>query len=119
MEGVLELNVRRKSLGDRAWERCQSQAYQSLSRSGQKLVYVADPSVPRGITGLLASRLSGFFKVPVLAVAAGQEKAVGSLRSPFSMEGFLDRFADLLTNYGGPDCAAGFTMARGGLPPFV
>ncbi|OHD73077.1 MAG: single-stranded-DNA-specific exonuclease RecJ, partial [Spirochaetes bacterium RBG_16_67_19] len=118
IEGVLELNARRKSLGDRAWERCQSQAYQSLSRSGQKLVYVADPSVPRGITGLLASRLSGFFKVPVLAVAAGQEKAVGSLRSPFSMEGFLDRFADLLTNYGGHDCAAGFTMASEELPRF-
>jgi single-stranded-DNA-specific exonuclease len=111
IEGVLELNARRKALGDRAWERCQSQAYQSFARSGQKLVYVADPSIPRGITGLLASRLSGFFKVPVLAVSAGPLKAVGSLRSPFSMEGFLDRFADLLTNYGGHDCAAGFTMA--------
>ena len=118
IEGVLELNVQRKSLGDRAWERCQSQAYQSLSRSGQKLVYVADPSIPRGITGLLASRLSGFFKVPVLAVSAGPLKAVGSLRSPFSMEGFLDRFADLLTNYGGHDCAAGFTLASEELPRF-
>ena len=118
IEGVLELNARRKSLGDRAWERCQSQAYQSLSRSEQKLVYVADPSIPRGITGLLASRLSGFFKVPVLAVSAGPLKAVGSLRSPFSMEGFLDRFADLLANYGGHDCAAGFTLASEELPRF-
>jgi single-stranded-DNA-specific exonuclease len=118
IEGVLALNAQRISLGDQAWERCQSQAYQSLSRSEQKLVYVADSSVPRGITGLLASRLSGFFKVPVLAVAAGQEKAVGSLRSPFSMEGFLDRFADLLTNYGGHDCAAGFTMASEEQPRF-
>jgi single-stranded-DNA-specific exonuclease len=118
IEGVLELNTRRKSLGDRAWERCQSQAYQTLSKSGQKLVYVSDPSIPRGITGLLASRLSGFFKVPVLAVSAGPLKAVGSLRSPFSMEGFLDRFADLLANYGGHDCAAGFTLASEELPRF-
>jgi single-stranded-DNA-specific exonuclease len=118
IEGVLELNTRRKSLGDRAWEHCQSQAYQSLSKSGQKLVYVSDPTIPRGITGLLASRLSGFFKVPVLAVSAGPAKAVGSLRSPFSMEGFLDRFADLLANYGGHDCAAGFTLASDELPRF-
>ncbi len=81
-------------------------------------MYVADPSIPRGITGLLASRLSGFFKVPVLAVSAGPPKAVGSLRSPFSMEGFLDRFADLLANYGGHDCAAGFTLASEELPRF-
>jgi single-stranded-DNA-specific exonuclease len=118
IEGVLELNAQRKSLGDRAWEGCLSQAYQSFNKSGQKLVYVADPSIPRGITGLLASRLSGFFKVPVLTVSAGPLKAVGSLRSPFSMEGFLDRFADLLTNYGGHDCAAGFTLAVEELPRF-
>jgi len=43
-------------------------------------------------------------------VSAGPRKSVGSLRSPFSMEGFLDRFADLLANYGGHDCAAGFTL---------
>jgi single-stranded-DNA-specific exonuclease len=110
IEAVLELNARRKSLGDRAWERCQSQAYETFNRTGQKLVYVADPAIPRGITGLLASRLSGFFKVPALVVSSGPRKSVGSLRSPFSMEGFLDRFADLLANYGGHDCAAGFTL---------
>jgi single-stranded-DNA-specific exonuclease len=118
IDEVLDLNNRRKSLGDRAWERCQSQAYQTLARSGQKLVFVADPEVPRGITGLLASRLSGFFKVPALAVSLGASKAVGSLRSPFSMEGFLDRFADLLSNYGGHDCAAGFTLASEELTRF-
>ena len=118
IDAVLELNNRRKSLGDRAWERCQSQAYQTLARSGQKLVFVADPEIPRGITGLLASRLSGFFRVPALAVSAGASKAVGSLRSPFSMEGFLDRFSDLLANYGGHDCAAGFTVANGELTRF-
>jgi single-stranded-DNA-specific exonuclease len=118
IEGVLELNTRRKLLGDRAWELCLPLAYQSFSKSGQKLVYVADPSIPRGITGLLASRLSGFFKVPVLAVSAGPQKAVGSLRSPVSMKGFLDRFADLLVNYGGHDCAAGFTLAAEELPRF-
>jgi single-stranded-DNA-specific exonuclease len=34
------------------------------------------------------------------------------------MEGFLDRFSDLLANYGGHDCAAGFTLAAEELPRF-
>ncbi len=118
IDGVLELNIRRKALGDRAWEQCLPKAYQSFGKAAQKLVYVADPDIPRGITGLLASRLSGFFKVPALAVSTGPLKAVGSLRSHFSMGGFLDRFADLLVNYGGHDCAAGFTVTIEELPRF-
>lgn len=108
---VLELNDRRKLQGDRAWDVCYSQAYSSLQKSGGKLVFIRDDSIPRGITGILASRLLGFFKVPSLVVALGETKAVGSLRSSYPMDGFLDQFADLLGNYGGHDCAAGFTLA--------
>jgi single-stranded-DNA-specific exonuclease len=111
IESVLALNEQRKAQGDRAWDLCSRLGYASLEKSGGKLVYVADEAIPRGITGLLASRLVGFFKVPALVVARGADKSVGSLRSPYPMDGFLDRFADLLGNYGGHDCAAGFSLA--------
>ena len=99
IEGVLELNARRKSLGDRAWERCQSQAYQSLSRSGQKLVYVADPSVPRGITGLLGLPAFRFFQGPRSGGCRRPGKSRGFPAQPFlhgGLPGPLRRPADQL-----------------------
>jgi single-stranded-DNA-specific exonuclease len=110
IEEVLALNDQRKAQGDRAWELCSRLGFSSMEKSAGKLVYVADGSIPRGITGLIASRLVAFFKVPALVVARGAERSVGSLRSPYPLDGFLDRFADLLVNYGGHDCAAGFSM---------
>ncbi len=107
---VLELNRTRKSVGDDVWEACLPRARESLERAAGKFVLVADRRIPRGLTGILAARLSGLFKVPALAVALSDRKAVGSLRSPYPLNGFLDRFADLLANYGGHDCAAGFHL---------
>jgi single-stranded-DNA-specific exonuclease len=118
IDAVLALNDQRKAQGDRAWELCSRQGFASLEKSGGKLVYVADSSIPRGITGLIASRLVGFFKVPALVVAQGADKSVGSLRSPYPLDGFLDRFADLLGNYGGHDCAAGFNLSSEDLERF-
>jgi len=108
---IVELNRKRKALGDRLWDSCFPRARDSLERSGGKLVFVKGTDIPRGITGILASRLVGFFKVPALVVSVGEAKAVGSLRSPYPVNGFLDRFAELLQNYGGHDRAAGFNLA--------
>lgn len=107
---IVELNRQRKALGDKLWDGCFPQAKSSLESSGGKLVFVHGPQIPRGITGILASRLVGFFKVPALVLSEGQVKAVGSLRSPYPVNGFLDRFAELLQNYGGHDRAAGFNL---------
>jgi single-stranded-DNA-specific exonuclease len=107
---ILELNRKRKQLGDKLWDSCFPQARASLERSGGKFVLVLAAEIPRGITGILAARLVGFFKVPAVVVAVGEAKAVGSLRSPYPASGFLDLFAELLQNYGGHDRAAGFNL---------
>lgn len=110
LEAVLELNARRKRLGDSLWDACYGQATRSADRAGGKLVLVSDRGIPRGITGILAARLAAAFRVPALVVALGEEKAVGSLRSPYPVDGLLDQFAELLLNYGGHDRAAGFSL---------
>jgi single-stranded-DNA-specific exonuclease len=115
---ILSLNKKRKNMGDKIWTALFPRARESLEKSGGKCVLVHDPELPKGITGIIAARLSNTFKSPALAVSVGEDKAVGSLRSPYSMNGFLDQFADLLINFGGHDCAAGFSLASSRLEDF-
>jgi single-stranded-DNA-specific exonuclease len=110
IDSILQLNRQRKQLGDKVWDTCFPRARASLERTAGKLVFVADASIRRGITGILAARLVSFFKIPSIVVSLGESKAVGSLRSPYPAEGFLDLFAEYFLNYGGHDRAAGFSL---------
>ena len=118
LEAVLELNARRRHLGDRLWDSCFGRAGRSLERTGGKLLLVSDSDIPRGITGILAARLAGAFRVPAVVVAVGGTKAVGSLRSPYPLDGFLEGFGELLANFGGHDRAAGFSLLPERFPAF-
>jgi single-stranded-DNA-specific exonuclease len=110
IDSILQLNRQRKLLGDKIWESCFPDAQASIERTGGKFVFLAASEIPRGITGILAARLVNFFKIPAVVVSLGQSKAVGSLRSPYPVDGFLDLFAEYLLNYGGHDRAAGFNL---------
>jgi single-stranded-DNA-specific exonuclease len=110
IDSILQLNRQRKQLGDKIWDGYFPEARASIEQTDGKFVFVAASEIPRGITGILAARLAGFFKVPAVVVSLGQVKAVGSLRSPYPVDGFLDLFADYFLNYGGHDRAAGFNL---------
>jgi len=110
IDSILQLNRQRKQLGDKVWDTCFPRARASLERTAGKFVFVADASIRRGITGILAARLVSFFKTPSIVVSLGDSKAVGSLRSPYPAHGFLDLFAEYFLNYGGHDRAAGFNL---------
>ncbi len=118
VDALLELNRRRKGLGDQAWEKCLDQARQSLDRSRGRFILVADRSINRGVTGIMASRMVGVFRVPTIVMAVSGDRTVGSLRSPYKLDRFLDHFSDLLSTYGGHDHAAGFSMAALNLEAF-
>jgi single-stranded-DNA-specific exonuclease len=113
VDAILELNRRRKQLADRIWDLCLPKAKGSLERSEGKFSFVSDAEIPRGITGILAARMVSFFKLPALVVSLGREKAVGSLRSPYGMNGFLELFDDIFSSYGGHDRAGGFSLPLG------
>jgi single-stranded-DNA-specific exonuclease len=118
VDALLELNRRRKGLGDQVWDRVLKQARESLEKSGGRFVLVADKGINRGITGLIAARLVGAFRVPAIAAAVSEDRVVGSLRSPYRVDQFLDRFPGLLASYGGHDLAAGFSMVAANLEAF-
>jgi single-stranded-DNA-specific exonuclease len=117
---VFEMNRLRKKKEESIWESVLSKARRSYESCDEKFIFVSGSFIDRGITGLLAARLVNTFHVPAAVVAELQDRAVGSMRSPqeYSIRDFLNRFEDLLTDYGGHDFAAGFTMPRERLNEF-
>lgn len=119
-EGIVELNQRRKKIGDEMWDRILPEARASLERNDSKFVLVCDSRVHRGITGILAARLVNFFEVPSAVCAVLEDKVVGSLRSTrgYGAIHFLEGCSDIFRDYGGHDYAAGFNLSREDLPRF-
>ncbi|TVQ37165.1 MAG: single-stranded-DNA-specific exonuclease RecJ [Spirochaetaceae bacterium] len=113
VDQVVKLNVQRREIGDQAWGRVLPQARTSFETFGGKLVVVQDDEVHRGITGILAGRLSRQFRAPALVMTSVNGKTVGSVRSVrgFLATEFLKQFEDILDEWGGHDPAAGFALA--------
>ncbi|MBN2738997.1 MAG: single-stranded-DNA-specific exonuclease RecJ [Spirochaetales bacterium] len=108
---IIELNKRRKNLGDSTWKKHLNKAADNFLKSNNKFVFISG-DIHRGITGIMASRLLKYFNAPALVVACLKNKAVGSLRSNENVnaKGFLSQFSEILSDFGGHDLAGGFSM---------
>jgi single-stranded-DNA-specific exonuclease len=121
VEQLLSLDGQRRSLGETAWNLLLDQAKESLEKTGGRCVLVHDGRIQRGITGIMASRLQGFFRTPAVVIAEGGEPAVGSIRcnrDHVIAQFFARHGSDFLT-YGGHDFAGGFSIGRDRLPSFL
>lgn len=121
VEQLFALDGKRKSLGESAWSLLMGPARESLERSGGRCILVHDERVQRGITGVIASRLQGFFKAPSIVIAEAGDLAVGSIRcnQPRVIANFFARHGPDFLNYGGHDFAGGFSVEREKLGAFV
>jgi len=111
-----ELNRQRQQLTAEALEKARAAVLaEGIDRP---LLFVADPSFPPGVVGLVASRLAEEFYRPAVVVEQGVEESRGSARSipEFHITQALDRCTDLLLRYGGHRAAAGFTVRTADLP---
>ena len=119
---LVQLNKQRKKLSDDIWERMLPSAKKSFESTGSKFVMVSNNYLPRGLTGILASRCVKFFKVPSVLVAVVDDgsMAIGSVRSPdnFNCYDFLsdEIFSDLFINFGGHAFAGGFSLNPENIP---
>lgn len=112
-EALIAMNLERRKLGSESWETIYPMAKESLALHGDKLVLVGDKAVHRGITGVIASKMTNVFAVPaVIASFQPDGTVVGSIRSArgFNIGAFLEVSADLFIDYGGHDAAAGFSL---------
>jgi len=121
-ERVIQMNLDRRRLGTEEWEIVYPKARESLAENCEKLAVVGGEEVHRGITGLIASRLTGTLDVPaVVASFQSDGIVVGSVRSArgFAVTPFLEACSDLFIDYGGHDLAAGFSLQAANWPEFL
>ncbi|TVR57977.1 MAG: single-stranded-DNA-specific exonuclease RecJ [Spirochaetaceae bacterium] len=107
---IIELNKRRKKIGDEAWKRIMPKARDSFLSLAERFVIVHDNAVHRGITGIIAGRLTRFFNAPAAVITSQDGRAVGSIRTVrgFGATTFLKQFEDVFDDWGGHDAAGGF-----------
>lgn len=117
---IVNMNKERRSLGEKTWGKILSQAYTSYDDFKGKMVMVSGKDIHRGITGIIASRLLNQFNTPSFVVSVQDSIAIGSVRSDdaTNVKEILARCSDLFIDYGGHDCAAGFSIQRENLPHF-
>lgn len=115
-EEVIGMNQDRRRLGTEGWEAVLPDARKSLEAHDGKFVLVGRDDVNRGITGIIAARLSNTLRVPAIVAAfLGGGTIVGSLRSlrGYPVKALLETCSDLFIDYGGHDEAAGFSLPEG------
>lgn len=112
---LLQLNEERKKLVNDAIYVTKTKAEEALSKNEGKLIVVADESIHKGITGLLAGKLLGEYNVPSIALTKTENIWAGSMRSPENViaTDFLKAFGeDFFIAYGGHNAAAGFSFSE-------
>jgi single-stranded-DNA-specific exonuclease len=124
-----QLNEERKSIE----KDMQTQALTALNKLNTQLqgelpkgLCLFDESWHQGVIGILASRIKDRFHRPVIVFAPGQEGEVkGSARSIAGLHirdalALMDaRYPQLIQKFGGHAMAAGLTLARQSLEPFI
>ena len=85
---------------------------------GQACVFSASATYPRGVLGLVASKLADQSGLPAVVVALEDGLAHGSVRCapPVNASEALDACHDVLIRHGGHAAAAGFVCATARLP---
>ncbi|QEN09787.1 single-stranded-DNA-specific exonuclease RecJ [Oceanispirochaeta crateris] len=121
-DALHDLNQERKKLGDSLWDDAVEEARTSQEGLHNKLTMVRSRQIPRGITGILAAKMVNTFSVPSLILSRQEDGSLsGSIRSPrgCSIQSLLHAHADLFIDFGGHDCAAGFSMEGSNEEAFV
>ncbi|MCQ2604577.1 MAG: single-stranded-DNA-specific exonuclease RecJ [Spirochaetia bacterium] len=117
---ILDLNKQRKKLGEEYWEKLTHSAKESHEKFSSSLVCTGGKGVPRGITGILASKFSNYFNAPAIIYSVLDDKIIGSIRSirNYSIMPLLDYCKEFFIDYGGHDFAGGFSLLHENLDNF-
>ena len=112
---LIALNKERQKLGEESYEAVKLKAQESLEAFGSKFIMVMDPSISRGLTGNIASKvLRDYPQVPAVMIIAEAEEGrlSGSMRSrgSFNCRTFLSLFENIVNDFGGHKAAGGFSL---------
>ena len=109
---LIRMNENRKKLGEEIWILVEPMAAENMKSYHDKLAVAYGSAIPRGVTGIMANRLSARFKIPSLVASFGDKVITASLRSirGYDLGKLLEPCSDLFLDWGGHDFAAGFSI---------
>lgn len=122
-----ELHARQLCALNRDRQMVESEIYEEcldhLARhpeAAQGAIVLASPRWHQGVAGIVASRLSERYKMPVFMICLEEGRGKGSCRSwgRFNLFHALEQCEELLEGFGGHELAAGFTIREEHIPAF-
>ncbi len=118
---LLSLNSERQKAEEDVMGNIMPLSVSSLERTKGRFIIVADESIPRGLTGSIASKLANENEVPALVLSTSSDVVFGSLRcrDPWNAKEFLSIFSHLFDDYGGHRAAAGLRMEKAHKDEFI
>ena len=113
-ETLMNLNEERKKLGEEIWNITEPLASESYKTYEEKFSIAASEKIPRGVTGIMASRITSRLKVPSLVASMGEKTITASLRSTrgYDLKNLLEPYSEIFIDWGGHDFAAGFSITK-------
>lgn len=118
---IMSLNRKRKTLEKKIWDNYKEDIEQSFWDHNKKFAILFKQDIPKGLTGILASRIMKQLHVPTLVLSPQEDLIKGSLRAPegFSAKDFIANMKDLLLEFGGHNSVAGFSLSQEKVNPFL
>ena len=118
---LIGMNEERKKIGEEIWASVEPLAVQNMESFAGKLAVAYNASIPRGVTGIMANRLTGRFKVPSLVAAVSEKVITASLRSvrSYDLGNLLEPLTGFFLDWGGHNYAAGFSISAENWEPFL
>ncbi|MBQ5780332.1 MAG: single-stranded-DNA-specific exonuclease RecJ, partial [Spirochaetaceae bacterium] len=118
---IIDLNSKRREIEMEGLKILQDQAEKSIAKFYNKIVFVFEPQVSRGFTGLLANSLFKIHKIPAFVLTKTADNiVVGSARcgDGCKLTDILANFEHMFLNHGGHSKAAGFSLEEKNLADF-
>jgi single-stranded-DNA-specific exonuclease len=114
-------NTKRQQLTEQFVKEAKAQAEKQFIK-GDNILVVYQEGWDLGLVGLVAGRLTEFYRRPTLAITLNQDKIMGSGRSlaGYSIIDAVSAQSEFLNRFGGHDGACGFTVkSKKILPKFT
>ena len=109
---INEMNEARKELDKSMTEEANRIVEELESFDERRAIVIFNPDWPRGVIGIVASRLTEVYHRPAVVITCAGDLATGSARSVtgFDVYKAMESCRDLLDNFGGHTYAAGFSL---------
>ncbi|MCK4798899.1 MAG: single-stranded-DNA-specific exonuclease RecJ [Spirochaetes bacterium] len=120
IEEIICINKKRQLAGNKIYKKILNEIDNNKTYYNNNLAFFYSEEINRGITGITATKLAKHTTCPIIIAAKEGDYYTGSIRgkTDYHFVDFLNKGADILSQYGGHKKAAGFRFHKEKLDSF-